>query len=146
MDEAKALTIVAALADGINPLTGEVFPVDSPYQSPDIVRALFMARAALDGKPRAKPRTGLPDNAGKAWTVEEDGNLLADFDRGCSLAELARLHARTAAGIQARLEKHGRLQPAPLLRGSGYSRRDPGRSAGGASSGPNRSNAGSSTA
>lgn len=112
MDEAKALGIVAALADGINPLTGEVFPLDSPYQSPDIVRAMFMARAALDGVSRSRPRSGVPGNAGKPWTAQEDSKLLADFDGGCSLVELARSHARTAAGIQARLEKHGRLQGA----------------------------------
>lgn len=123
MDEAKALTIVAALADGINPLTGEVFPLDSPYQSPDIVRALFLARAALDAKGRARPRSGLPDNAGKPWNAAEDSKLLADFERGLSLVELARSHARTAAGIQARLEKHGRLQPQPLSRASGHARR-----------------------
>lgn len=125
MDEAKALTIVAALADGINPLTGEVFALDSPYQSPDIVRALFLARAALDAKGRARPRSGLPDNAGKPWNSAEDSKLLADFERGLSLVELARSHARTAAGIQARLEKHGRLQPQPLSRASGYARRMP---------------------
>ena len=40
MDEQKALNIVTALANGVNPQTGEVFPGDSPYQSAEIVRAL----------------------------------------------------------------------------------------------------------
>jgi hypothetical protein len=30
MDETRAVAIVSALADGVNPLTGEIFPVDSP--------------------------------------------------------------------------------------------------------------------
>lgn len=136
MDEAQALTIVAALADGINPLTGEVFPLDSPYQSPDIVRALFLARTALDAKGRVRPRSGLPDNAGKPWNAEEDSRLLADFERGLSLVDLARSHARTAAGIQARLEKHGRLQPQPLSRASGYARRMPANGADPVNAGP----------
>ena len=109
MDEAKALGIVAALADGINPLTGEVFTEDSPYQSPDVVRALFLARSALEGSRRIRSRNTLPANSGKPWTAEEDTQLLTQFDRGLAVAELAREHERTAAGIQARLEKHGRL-------------------------------------
>ena len=123
MDETKALDIVSALADGINPLTGEVFPADSPYQSPDIVRALFVARTAVEAKARARQRTPLPGNAGKPWTEEEDHKLLAEFDRGRSIAELAQAHARSTAGIQARLEKHGRVQ-SPLGRASGYPRRE----------------------
>ena len=123
MDETKALDIVSALADGINPLTGEVFPSDSPYQSPDIVRALFIARAAVEARARARQRAPLPGNAGKPWNEEEDRKLLLEFDRGQSIAELAQLHARTAAGIHARLEKHGRAQPQSIGRSPGYSRR-----------------------
>lgn len=113
MDEAKALGIVAALADGINPLTGEVFTQDSPYQSADVVRALFLARSALESRRRNRSRDALPANAGKPWSAEEDAQLLGQFDRGLAVAELARAHERTAAGIQARLEKHGRLRLEP---------------------------------
>lgn len=113
MDEAKAFDIVSALADGINPLTGEVFTQDSPYQSPDIVRALFLARSALETRRRNRSRSNLPINAGKPWTAEEDARLLGQFDRGLAVTELAREHERTAAGIQARLEKHGRLRLEP---------------------------------
>ena len=109
MDENKACGIVSALADGVNPITGEVFPADSPYQSPDIVRALYVAVRALQNRPRPRSRDSLPGNAGKPWSEEEDRNLLAEFDRGRTPAELAQTHARTVAGIQARLEKHGRL-------------------------------------
>lgn len=123
MDETKALDIVSALADGINPLTGEAFPADSPYQSPDIVRALFIARTVVEARARVRQRTPLPGNAGKPWSEEEDRKLLLEFDRGGSIAELAQLHARTAAGIQARLEKHGRVQPQSIGRSFGYSRR-----------------------
>ena len=48
MDDQKALSIVSALANGVNPLSGEVFPVDSPYQASDVVRALFAAARALE--------------------------------------------------------------------------------------------------
>lgn len=112
MDEARALTIVTALASGINPLTGELFAADSPYQSPDVIRALYSAARALEaaGRRRTRP-SATSSNAGKPWTDEEDRELLAAFDSGRPLAELAQAHGRTRGGIQARLIRHGRLTP-----------------------------------
>jgi hypothetical protein len=112
MDDIKALTIVSALANGVNPQTGEVFDVESPYQSADVIRALYIAVRALETTTRTKlrpSRNRLPSNAGKPWTENEDLELLEKFDEGVSVAELARAHDRTPAGIQARLERHGRL-------------------------------------
>ena len=120
MDDSKALSIVSALANGVNPLTGEIFSADSVYQSPEIVRALFVAARRLEGAPAnatsvtsapSRPRPQTPSNVGKPWSDEEDQRLLAEFDRGRSPRELASLHGRTLAGIEARLEKHGRLRP-----------------------------------
>jgi len=111
MDESRAHAIVSALANGVNPLTGEVFSADSPYQTADVVRALFLVTSILDARTKSRPRTDLPGNAGKPWSQEEDQKLLGEFDRGSSIASLAQAHGRTTAGIQARLEKHGRLQP-----------------------------------
>jgi hypothetical protein len=124
MDDAQALRIISALANGANPITGEIFPHDSPYQSPDIIRALFAAARALEAKvptSQSSPHTQRPrnpaiGNAGKSWTAEEDRQLLAAFDAGKSLAELAQIHGRTQGGVRARLEKHGRLQPSSTTR------------------------------
>ena len=113
MDDNKALAIVSALANGVNPQTGEMFEVDSPYQSADVIRALYVAVRALELTNRTKARNSrsrLPTNAGKPWTEQEDRELLEKFDDGRSPAELALAHDRTLAGIQARLERHGRLQ------------------------------------
>lgn len=112
MDDSKALGIVSALANGVNPLTGEVFDIDSVYQSADVIRALYIAMRALETTSRTKTRGSrnrLPANAGKPWSEQEDLELLEKFDEGISLAELAQAHDRTLAGIQARLERHGRL-------------------------------------
>jgi hypothetical protein len=118
MDETKALAIIAALANGINPLTGETFPANSPYQSPDIVRALFMAQRSLEAKRSTRGAAAAPTassaNVGQRWSDEEDRRLLGEFDRGRSVAELAKLHGRSPTGIEARLAKHGRL-PMPDL-------------------------------
>jgi hypothetical protein len=113
MDENKALTIVSALANGVNPATGELFAADSPYQAPDVIRALFSAVRVLEVsvQRRTRARNDTFGNAGKPWSDEEDQRLLAEFDNGRPLAELASLHGRTHGGIQARLERHGRLLP-----------------------------------
>ena len=110
MDEAQALSIVSTLANGVNPVTGEIFPPDSPYQTADVVRALFLVTRLLEARTRTRPRSSQPDNAGKPWNADEDQKLLRDFDRGISVADLAQSHGRTPAGIRARLEKHGRVQ------------------------------------
>ena len=113
MEETTALTIVSALANGVHPLTGELFAVDSPYQSPDVIRALYCAVRALEAAGRRRTRGQGPasNNAGKPWTEEEDRQLLSAFDGGRPLAELAQAHGRTRGGIQARLVRHGRLAP-----------------------------------
>lgn len=131
MDETKALSIVSALANGVNPQTGEVFAPDSPYQTADVVRALFLAAQVLESRPRAKTKAAVPDNAGKPWGSEEDERLLKAFDAGTLIPELARAHARTPAGIQARLEKHGRLQPGPQSSARRYAENGRSRSAAG---------------
>lgn len=113
MDDNKALAIVSALANGVNPQTGEMFEVDSPYQAVDVIRALYVAVRALEMTARTKARASrgrMPANAGKPWTDQEDRELLDKFDAGRSVPELAQAHDRTIAGIQARLERHGRLQ------------------------------------
>ncbi len=123
MDDTHAnsrhLAILKALADGVHPITGKVFPEDCPYHSADIVRALYCAVRLLEsGKtlPQGKkfderPREATLANVGKPWSVDEDRQLLVEFDAGKSLKECAMLHQRTHAGIEARLEKLGRLQP-----------------------------------
>lgn len=111
MDETKAMSIVSALANGVNPITGEVFPTNSPYQTAEVVRALFLAARILESRQKARPKTTAADNAGKPWSVDEDRRLLTAFDSGTAIADLARTHGRTTAGIQARLEKHDRIAP-----------------------------------
>jgi len=44
----RHLEILQALAAGTDPITGEVFPADSPYNQPEIIRALFFAISQLE--------------------------------------------------------------------------------------------------
>lgn len=111
MEDDMARRIVTALANGVDPATGETLQGDSPCQQPEVVRALMCAVRALESRPPRRDRNDLPANAGKPWSSDEDARLLAGFEDGLTLRELAEHHARTVAGIEARLERHGRLDP-----------------------------------
>lgn len=47
MQAVEAKRIIEALATGIDPITGEVLPDDSPVNEPQVIRALFTAANAL---------------------------------------------------------------------------------------------------
>jgi hypothetical protein len=107
-----ALPIVRALADGVNPVTGEAYPESSPYAEPRTLRALFSAVDLMAKEvEREKRKLRLPANFGKPWTEGEDRTLVAEFDAGASMMEMARKHARTQSSIRLRLEKLGKIQP-----------------------------------
>ena len=113
MEKSAALRIVQALAQGIDPHTGETFPADSPYQHPDTVRALFQAAHALAEPTSERPHAsgGARENAGKPWSGEEDHRLADNFDAGQTITALAVQHGRSRVAIQARLIRLGKLQP-----------------------------------
>lgn len=109
-----ALPIVRALADGINPITGETYPEQSPYCEPRTLRALYSAVDLMQKEvEREKRRERLPANFGKPWTGEEDRILCAEFDAGMPMAETARKHLRTQSSIRLRLEKLGKIEATP---------------------------------
>ena len=120
MDREHAVKILNVLANGVHPATGEVFAADSPYQHPDTVRALFEAvRAVEGGRPAPGPseeRKGgdMPANTFVRWTPEEEERLAAAFDAGRTSAELAKLHNRSRAAIEARLLKLGKIDVSAL--------------------------------
>jgi hypothetical protein len=114
METQAAIQIIQALAQGVDPHTGETLPSTGPYQHPDTVRALFHAAQTLAGPVGTRARTahqGAPANAGKPWTDGEDAALAERFDAGTSIPELAEQHARTRAAIQARLVRLGKIEP-----------------------------------
>jgi len=122
MEAAKTIEILKALAEGIDPGTGEHYPAGSPYQHPDTVRALF---AAIHGLENAAPRPAktdaprpdksdrpAPENAGRPWSQEEDSRLGQAYDSGKSVEELAQVHKRSKWAIESRLARMGKI-PAP---------------------------------
>lgn len=119
MELSEAKEIVRALANGIDPATGELFPEDSPYNHPRVIRALFSLldpsvaqkkpRKSADEKQRENERLGKPKNAGLPWTDELREQLSALFGQGVTIDELARRLERTRGGIVSELIKQGLL-------------------------------------
>ncbi|MBI5279297.1 MAG: hypothetical protein HY854_22890 [Burkholderiales bacterium] len=122
MELQSARQIIDTLAQGIHPVTGEAMPEDSPYNAPPVIRALHAVSRALDGaaapneeapKPSVRSRPAAPANAGKPWAEEDDAVLLAGFDSGSDLKQLADSLGRTRFGIEQRLIKLGKVPPYP---------------------------------
>jgi hypothetical protein len=110
MDHGQALAIVRSLANGVDPESGEVFPPDSAYQRPQVVRALYEAAACLERIERFdRRRQQMPPKTGEPWSEDEDRKLLTAFDAGRSLQEIATTHERTMGAVRARLLKYGRI-------------------------------------
>jgi hypothetical protein len=110
----SALPIVRALADGVNPVTGEAYPDHSPYAEPRTLRALYSAVDIMQKEvEREAKRAKLPANFGQPWTGDEDAIVEREFDAGMPLGEIARKHQRTQSSIRLRLEKLGKIEPTP---------------------------------
>ena len=110
MESAQALAVVRSLANGVDPESGEVFPAESTYQRPQVVRALYEAASALERVERVERRKAQrPAKTGEPWTEDEDRKLLAAFDAGTALQDLAAAHERTTSAVRARLVKYGRI-------------------------------------
>ena len=102
MDIIRAKEIVRMLADGMDPMTGEVFPQDSMYNSPEVIRALFTVLEYLKADDRDPLR-----NAGKPWTETEDNKLRDEFDAKIKIAAIAKEHGRSYTAIESRLAHLG---------------------------------------
>ena len=110
MSPNEAKSIIEALANGVDPETGEVLSAQSVF-NPQVIRALFIAKNALDSLAKREQREKtLPDKAGMAWSKLEDSELLSDFDVGRSIKDIAAKHGRTEGAIAARLIRLGLIK------------------------------------
>jgi hypothetical protein len=125
MDAAEALTMIRMLADGEDPITGEILPDAGPYQSARVLRALLVAATALEEQIRretkpAKESKEKPANAGKGWSDEEDERLRRSFaelravgTERQAIKSLADAHGRTVSAIESRLLRLGLITSEP---------------------------------
>ncbi len=108
MDIIRAKELLSVLADGINPLTGEVLPENDSCNQAEIVRALHTAVTEL-GKVTEKKVKPQPENAGKLWTEEEEKELRLAYQNGLKASEIAKRHKRTRSAIVVRLVRIGEI-------------------------------------
>ena len=115
MDATEALKFIRPLAEGINPCTGEIFPQQSPYQNPSIIRALYSAIDVLEKESKRELRKkDEPQRAGKPWTEEEEKKLLQYFDTGTPIKNIAQKHQRTPYAVMHRLYDLGKVPESEL--------------------------------
>jgi hypothetical protein len=115
MEIAEALKIMRALADSVNPETAEVLAADSVYRNPLCVRAFHKAVGALEyAQERERFRQLLPQNAGKAWTREEEQQVCDALRQGTNFQAIAKTHNRTVGAIVARLVRLGKINARPV--------------------------------
>ena len=118
MDINEATANLEALADGINPTTGELLPTESVFNSPEVIRSLYTAVQHIRNPPpkvRKTPvqrqeeniRNGLPRNAGMRWDTDLKQQLADDFGSGLEPKALAEKYERTRGSIISELKKQG---------------------------------------
>ena len=112
MEIGEALKIMRALADGVNPETGEVLAVDAVYQYLPVVRALHRSVRALEYvAERERSRQTPAVSAGRSWSRAEDAQVCEELRRGIDFHQIAKTHNRTIGSIIARLVKLGEIGP-----------------------------------
>lgn len=120
MDIERATQLLAGLADGVDPLTGEVLPDDSVCNRAEIVRAFHCILNTLAEKPperkksertpREKVEGQRPENAGKPWTKADDETLRRMFDEGARKQDICGYFKRSESGVAARLVRLGIIE------------------------------------
>ena len=114
MEIQEAVKTIRALADGLDPITGEIFPEDSPYQRSQVVRALTIALQKMEGSQQT-PGITVPAASsvplGAPWSDEEDERLCQAFYNMVAFDEIASAHGRTRPAIISRLITLGKIKP-----------------------------------
>lgn len=110
MDQQCAKEIIHCLADGIDPLTGEVLAPNHVCNQPDVIRALHIAEQALQ-KDLSRPEDGpWHKEYGKVWSQKEIDLLATLFDRQYTVAQMSKQLGRSESGVRAKLVRLGKIQ------------------------------------
>ena len=106
MNTARAIELLSALADGIDPFTGEFLPQNHVCNQPEMIRAFH---ELLNAIPPSKKKIA-PRNAGKPWTEMEEEKLLDEFESGMTSSAIAKEHGRSRGAIESRLVALGKIE------------------------------------
>lgn len=115
MNQERVISIIDALANGIDPITGEVLPDSSPYNQPEVIRALFHVINLLPKVKKPKKTTeqkqqenidkGQPKNFGLPWLDEDVTFVIDQYNSGVSIDSIANEQARKPSSIIGLLKK-----------------------------------------
>lgn len=109
MENQEALSVMRALASGMDPESGKALEPESVCRRAPVVKALNRALGALlQSEQREQQR---PAQAGRYWSRDEDAQVCAEVRRGIDFREIAKSHNRTVPSIVARLIKLGEIRP-----------------------------------
>jgi len=109
MEIEQAIKIIRALANGVHPESGVALEEASICRTPDAIKALNRALAALVAQEQREKKR--PRNAGKNWSHEEDAQICEELRQGTDFNQIAQTHNRSLAAILARLVKLGKITP-----------------------------------
>lgn len=124
MDIDSSIKTLQKLANGADPITGEVLPEASPYNHPDVIRAIFSVIDAVKNPPKKGKQvkktvqekqaenleSGLPVNAGLPWSDDERSELHQDFAANMPIQDLAAKFGRSQGAISVELKKQGLVE------------------------------------
>jgi hypothetical protein len=108
MNTKDAASIIDTLIKGHDPESGEDLPPETVLHRASVIRALLVAKAAMESVNARKARRDLlPQCVGQTWSPEEEERLATAYKNGATIAALAKDHMRTERAIEARLIRLG---------------------------------------